>query len=109
MSYVFWRVPSSIKLRPEKKVQSFGRWLECLGVPSARIVSAGSLIKLGLEKKVQLSGHWLQCRIVLVGSLLCFLAGSSIKLQITTGKKRYSHLALSVIAACGRHHENKLT
>ncbi len=39
------------------------------------------------KKKVQLSGHWLQCRIVLVGSPLCFLAGSSIKLQIMTGKK----------------------
>jgi hypothetical protein len=28
MSYVFWRVPSSIKLRPEKKVLSSGCWLE---------------------------------------------------------------------------------
>jgi hypothetical protein len=33
-------------------------------------------------------------RIVLVGSLLCFLAGSLIKLQITTKKKRYSCLAI---------------
>ncbi len=87
MSYVFWRVPSSIKLRPEKKVQLSGHQLECLGVPSARIVLAGSLIKLWPEKKVQSSGHRLQCQIVLAGSLLCFLVGSSIKLQITTGKK----------------------
>ncbi len=33
-------------------------------------------------------------RIVLVGLLLCFLAGSLIKLQITTRKKRYSCLAI---------------
>ncbi len=52
MSYVFWRVPSSIKLRPEiKKVQSPGRRLECFGVPWARIVLAGSLIKLRPKKK----------------------------------------------------------
>ncbi len=52
------------------------------------------------KKKVKLSGHWLQCRIVLAGLLLCFLAGSLIKLQITTGKKRYSHLAISWNVAC---------
>ena len=34
-----------------KKVQLFGRWLECLGVPSARIVLAASLIKLRPEKR----------------------------------------------------------
>ncbi len=39
------------------------------------------------KKKVQLSGHRLQCQIVLAGSLLYFSVGSSIKLQITTGKK----------------------
>jgi hypothetical protein len=48
---------------------------------------SGFLDQITTEKKVQLSGHWLQCRIVLAGSLLCFSAGSSIKLQITTGKK----------------------
>jgi hypothetical protein len=51
MSYVFWRVPLLIKLRPEKKVQLSGHWLECLGVPSTQIVSAGSSIKLRPEKK----------------------------------------------------------
>ncbi len=51
------------------------------------IVSAGSLIKLRLEKKVQSSGHRLQCQIVLAGLSLCFLAGSLIKLKITTKKK----------------------
>ncbi len=51
MSYVFQPVLSSIKLQPEKKVQLSGRWLECLGVPSARIVSAGSSIKLQPEKE----------------------------------------------------------
>ncbi len=52
MSYVFWRVPLLIKLQPEKKVQLSGHWLEYLGVPSARIVSAGSSIKkLRPEKK----------------------------------------------------------
>ncbi len=50
-----------IKLRPENKVQSSGRRLECLGVPWPRIVSAGSSIKLRPEKKVQSSGHRLQC------------------------------------------------
>ncbi len=34
-----------------KKVQSSGHHLECLGVPSAWIVSAGSSIKLQPEKK----------------------------------------------------------
>jgi hypothetical protein len=50
------------------------------------------------KKKVQSSGHRLQCRIVLAGSSLCFLAGSSIKLQITTEKKRYSRPSYSSIA-----------
>ncbi len=39
------------------------------------------------KKKVQSSGHCLQCWIVLAGLSLYFFAGSSIKLQITTGKK----------------------
>ena len=71
----------------EKKVQSSGHRLECLGVPWSWIVSAGSSIKLRPKKKVQLSGHWLQYRIVLAGLSLCFFVGSLIKLQITTGKK----------------------
>ncbi len=71
----------------KKKVQLSGRRLECLGAPSAQIVLAGSSIKLWPKKKVQSSGHRLQCRVVLAGSSLCFLAGSSIKLQITTKKK----------------------
>jgi hypothetical protein len=50
---------------------SFGRFLD----------------QITTEKKVQSSGHWLQCQIVLAGSSLCFLAGSSIKLQTTTEKK----------------------
>ncbi len=41
----------SIKLQREKKLQLSGCWLECLGVPSAWIVLAGSLIKLQPEKK----------------------------------------------------------
>ncbi len=88
MSYVFWRVPTLVdQITTGKKVQLSGHRLECLGVPWAWIVLAGSSIKLQPEKKVQLSGHWLQCRIVLAGPSLCFLAGSLIKLQITTGKK----------------------
>ncbi len=47
----------------------------------------GFLDQITTRKKVQLSGHWLKCQIVLAGLLLCFLAGSLIKLQITTGKK----------------------
>ncbi len=86
MSYVFQLAPLSIKLRPEKKVELSGRQLECLGVPSAWIVLAGSSIKLR-PKKVQSSGHRLQCQIVLAGSSLCFLAGSSIKLQVMTKTK----------------------
>ncbi len=43
--------------------------------------------KITTGKKVQLSGHWLQCRIVLASLSLYYLAGSSIKLQIMTGKK----------------------
>ncbi len=70
-----------------KKVQSSGRWLECLGVPSALIVLAGSSIKLWPKKKVQTSGHRLQCRIVLAGLSLCFFAGS-FKLQIMTGSRK---------------------
>jgi hypothetical protein len=46
------------------------------------------------KKKVQSSGHWLQCWNALAGSLLCFLVGSLIKLQIMTRKLRYSHLAI---------------
>jgi hypothetical protein len=41
---------SLIKLRPEKKVQSSGRWLECLGVPWAWFDLAGSSIKLQPKK-----------------------------------------------------------
>ncbi len=59
--------------------------LDCFG---------GFLDQIMTGKKVQSSGHWLQWRIVLAGLLLCFLAGSLIKLQITTGKKRYSRLAI---------------
>jgi hypothetical protein len=47
----------------------------------------GFLNQITTGKKVQSSGHQKQCRIVLAGSLLCFFAGSLIKLQITTGKK----------------------
>ncbi len=70
-----------------KKVQSSGRWLECLGVPSARIVSAGSLIKLQPEKKGTVIWPSVAMSDFSAGLLLCFLAGSSIKLQITTEKK----------------------
>ncbi len=53
--------------------------LDCFG---------GFLDQIKTGKKVQSSGHWLQCWIVLAGLLLCFLAGSSIKLQILTGKQK---------------------
>jgi hypothetical protein len=52
--------------------------LDCFG---------GFLDQITTGKKGQSSGHWLQCRIGLAGLSLCFLAGSLIKLQITTGKK----------------------
>ncbi len=45
----------------DTQIQLSGRRLECLGVPWAWIVSAGSSIKLRPEKNVQSSGHWLQC------------------------------------------------
>jgi hypothetical protein len=67
MSYDFWRVPSSIKLRPKKKVQLSGRRLECLGVPWARIVLAGSLIKLPPEKRY--SRLAIGCNVWEVGSM----------------------------------------
>jgi hypothetical protein len=86
------------QITTKKKVQLSSHWLECLGVPQTGIVSAGSLIKLEPEKKVQSAGHWLQCRIVLAGSSLCFLAGSLIKLQITTGKKVQSSGLLTPFA-----------
>ncbi len=53
--------------------------LDCFG---------GFLNQITTGKKVQLSGHRLQCRIILVGLSLCFLAGSLIKIQITTRKKK---------------------
>jgi hypothetical protein len=58
--------------------------LDCFG---------GFLDQIMTGKKVQLSGRWLQCLRgsmsldVLAGLLLCFLVGSSIKLQITTETK----------------------
>ncbi len=39
------------QITTRKKVQLSGRRLECLGVPSARIVLVGSSIKLRPEKK----------------------------------------------------------
>ncbi len=58
--------------------------LDCFG---------GFLNQITTGKKVQSSVHWLQFWIVLAGLSLCFLAGSLIKLLITTGK-RYSRLAI---------------
>jgi hypothetical protein len=58
----------------------------------------GFLDQITTEKKVQSSGHWLQCRIILAGSLLCFLAGSLINLQIRTGKKAQSSGSLTQFA-----------
>jgi hypothetical protein len=72
-------LPSLIKLGPEKRYSHLA-----VGWNKSQITA---LIKLRPKKKVQSSGHWLQCRIVLAGLSLCFLAGSLIKLHITTGKK----------------------
>ncbi len=87
MSYVFRRVPLLIKLRPEEKVQSSGHWLECLGVPSARIVSAGFLDQITTKKKGTVVWPLVAMSNCFGGFVAMFLAGSLIKLQITTGKK----------------------
>ncbi len=50
MSYVFWRVPLPIKLRPEKKGTVVWPSVGMFG--GAWIVSVGSSIKLNPEKKV---------------------------------------------------------
>ena len=89
---LFQRVPRSNYDR--KKGSVIWPSVGMFGVQWAWIVLAGSLIKLRPKKKVQSSGHWLQCRLVLAGLSLYFLASSLIKLQIMTGKKRYSHLAI---------------
>jgi hypothetical protein len=87
MSYVFWWVPSLIKLQPEKNGTvvwpSVGMFGGCMSLDCF----SGFLDQITTRKKVQSSGHWLQCWIVLAGLLLCFSVGSLIKLQITTGKK----------------------
>jgi hypothetical protein len=81
MSYVFWWVPTFVdQITTKKKRYSH----LAVGWNKSQITAK---IKLRQEKKVQLSGHRLQCWIVLAGLSLCFLAGSLIKLQITTGKK----------------------
>jgi hypothetical protein len=98
MSYFFGGLLCRSNYDRKKKVQMSSRRLECLGVPSAWIILAGSLIKLRPEKKVQSASHWLQCQIVLAGSSLCFLAGSLIKLQITTGIKVQSPGSLTPFA-----------
>ncbi len=103
MSYVFWRVPSSIKLRQEKKgtvlwpsVRMFGgsMSLDCFG---------GFLDQITTRKKVQLSGHRLQClggrfhELGLFWRVCCYVfwrvPQSNYKLQ--SEKNRYSHLAIS--------------
>ncbi len=48
----------------------------------------GFLNQITTGKKVQLSGHWLQCLIILASLLLCFLAGSSIKLHKLRPEKK---------------------
>ena len=108
MIYVFWRVPLLIKLQP-RNVWGFHELGLFPRVPRSNydqkkryshlaivwnISQITASIKLRPEKKLQLSGHRLQYRIVLAGSLLCFLAGSLIKLQIMTKIKRYSCLAI---------------
>jgi hypothetical protein len=89
---MFWQVSWS-NYNQKKKVQSSDHRLECLGVPWAWIVLAGSSIKLRPEKRY--SHLAIGCNvwgvpwawIVLAGLLLCFLMGSLIKLQITARKK----------------------
>ncbi len=101
MSYVFWQVPSLIKLRPKKKVQSSGHRLECLGVPWARIVLAGSLIKLRPEKRY--SRLAIGCNVWEVGSMssdcfsgfiAMFFGGFLDQITNYDRKKRYSCLAI---------------
>ncbi len=87
MIYVFWQVPSSIKLQPEKKGTVVWPSVGMFGGSISSDCFGGFLNQITTRKKVQSSGHRLQCRIVLAGSSLCFLAGSSIKLQVTTKKK----------------------
>jgi hypothetical protein len=94
MSYVFWRVPLLIKLRPEKKIQSSGRRLEFLGVPSAWIVSAGSVIKLQLEKK---EGTVIWPSVAMSdcfgGFVAMFFDGFLDQITNYNQEKKYSHLA----------------
>jgi hypothetical protein len=87
MSYVFWQVPLSIILRPEKRYSRVAVGWNVWGFHELGLFWRVPQSNYDREKKVQSSGHWLQCRIVLAGLSICFLAGSSIKLQITTGKK----------------------
>ncbi len=92
LSYVFLRVPSLIKLRPEKKGTVVCRRLECLGVPSAWIVLAGSLIKLRPEKGTVV---WpLVAMSYCFGGFVAMFFGGFLD-QITNydRKKRYSRLA----------------
>ncbi len=87
MSYVFRWVPSLIKLQPEKKVTVVWPLVGMFGGSISSDCFGGFLDQITTGKNKQMSGNWLQCPIVLAGLLLCFLAGSSIKLQIMTRKK----------------------
>ncbi len=96
MSYVFQRVPLLIKLRPEKKgtvvwplVRMFGGSMssDCFGGFLDQITTR-KIKGAAIWPSVAMFGGSVPCaRIVLTGSLLCILADSLIKLQITTRKK----------------------
>ncbi len=94
MSHVFWWVPSSIKLWPEKKVQLSGRWLECLGVPWAWIVLAGSSIKLQQEKKGTVIWPLVAMSDCFGGFVAMFFGRFLNQITNYDQKKRYSCLAI---------------
>ncbi len=86
MSYVFWRVPSSIKLRPKKRYSHLAIGWNVWGFH-----------ELGLFWQVHRSNYnWKKGTVVWPSVAMSdcfgrfvamFLAGSLIKLQIMTGKK----------------------
>ncbi len=94
-SYVFRRVPLSIKLRPERKGTVIWPSVRMFGGSMSSDCFGGFLNQITTGKKgtvvwpsvAMFGGLIPKARIVLAGLLLCYLAGSLIKLQITTPKK----------------------
>ncbi len=99
MSYVFWWVPLSIKLRLEKKGTVVWPLVGMSGGSISSDCFGGFLDQNTTGKKgtviwpsVDMSDYFL------ADSLLCFSAGSLIKLQIMTGKKVQSSGLLTPFA-----------